>query len=97
MWRDVKYLIAYIAPLAAYLGIYLQGAWSFGSIYIGFVLIPLLEFFTPQSIENVSPEEEPLLGLIFFFDFLLYSTFPSSLGFSSIISTPFAAGGLATL
>ena len=42
MLRDLKYLLAYIAPAAGYLGIYLGGIWSFGSIYIGFVLIPIL-------------------------------------------------------
>ena len=96
MWRDIKYLIAYIAPLAAYLGIYLQGFWSFGSIYIGFVLIPLLEFFTPQSAENVSPEEEPLRAKSYFFDFLLYLNIPILYGLLLYYFNNLATGGLAT-
>ncbi len=76
MWRDFKYLIAYIAPLAAFLGVYLQGAWSFGSIYVGFVMIPLFELFTPQSAANISPEEEPSRAASLFFDLLLYLNIP---------------------
>ncbi len=96
MWRDAKYLIAYVAPLAAYLGIYLQGPWSFGSIYVGFVLIPFLEFFTPQSDENVPPEEEPAREASPFFDYLLYINIPVLYGLIIYYFNTIAAGGLAT-
>ena len=95
MWRDLKYLIAYVAPLAAYLGICLQGPWSFGSVYVGFVLIPLLEFFTPQSVENVPAEEEPLRARSQFFDYLLYLNIPILYGLLLYYFNTLAAGGLA--
>lgn len=76
MWKDVKYLIAYVAPLAAFLGIYHQGIWSFSGIYVGFVLIPLLELIAPQSTANLSPREEKEKEVSVFFDVLLYLNVP---------------------
>lgn len=76
MLRDSKYLIAYIAPLAGYLGIYLGGIWSLGSIYIAFVLIPILEQFLPKSTLNLSIEAETQKTLARFFDVLLYLNIP---------------------
>ena len=96
MWKDFKYLIAYVAPLAAYVGICLQGAWSFGSIYVGFVLIPLLEFFTPRSTENIPAEEEPQRAASPFFDYLLYLNIPVLYGLIIYYFNTIAAGGLAT-
>lgn len=76
MWKDAKYLLAYIAPLAAYLGIYFGGIWSLGSIYVGFVLIPLLELFLPGTPQNLSGEEEHRQASRRFFDYLLYLNIP---------------------
>jgi alkane 1-monooxygenase len=76
MWRDWKYLIAYVAPLAAFWGVYAGGAWSPGSLYIGFVLIPLLEQFLPKSTVNVSAAEEPARSSRRVFDVLLYLNIP---------------------
>jgi alkane 1-monooxygenase len=76
MWRDAKYLIAYTAPLAAFLGIYFGGIWSPGSVYVGFVLIPLLEFVLPGRQENYSNDMEEKLQRQRFFDWLLYLNIP---------------------
>ncbi|GJM31514.1 MAG: alkane 1-monooxygenase [Saprospiraceae bacterium] len=76
MWKNWKYLIAYLAPLAAYAGIYAQGIWSFGSIYIGFLLIPVLEFMLPASTDNFEGEEEGQRATSLFFDVLLYLNIP---------------------
>ncbi|MCB0637895.1 MAG: alkane 1-monooxygenase [Lewinella sp.] len=75
-WRDAKYLLAYLAPLAGFLGLYLGGYWSAGSIYIGFVAIPLLELVLPQSTANHRPEEEATRSGLRFFDWLLYLNLP---------------------
>lgn len=96
MWRDIKYLIAYIAPLATYLGIYLQGIWSFNGIYVGFVLIPLVEFFTPGSDQNYSPEVESSRAVSRFFDLLLYVNIPLLYGLIVYYFITLQAGGLAT-
>ena len=76
MWKDAKYLLAYIAPLAAYLGIYYGGIWSLGSIYVGFVLIPLLELLFPGTAKNLSDQEEAVQANKRFFDYLLYLNIP---------------------
>jgi alkane 1-monooxygenase len=80
MWKDTKYLLAYVAPLAAYLGIYAGGAWSFGSIYVGFVMIPLLEFFFRGKEDNWSTAEENTKKVSPFFDWLLYLNAPILFG-----------------
>lgn len=76
MWKDAKYLVAYIAPLSAFLGIYFGGVWSLGSVYVAFVLIPVLETILPGSKENLSPEEEDQQRRRRFFDWLLYLNIP---------------------
>lgn len=76
MWKDSKYLIAYLAPLAGYFGLYFGGWWSLGSIYVGFVAIPILETFLPGTPDNLSPTEESSKLANRFFDFLLYLNIP---------------------
>jgi alkane 1-monooxygenase len=76
MRHDVKYLIAYLAPLAGFWGVYAGGWWSLGSIYIAFVMIPLLEPFLPGSDRNLSPDEEKAKLSVRFFDWLLYLNVP---------------------
>lgn len=76
MWKDGKYLIAYLAPLATFFGLYEGGFWSFSGIYVGFVLIPLFELLSGRSAENLSPEEEAQKARSVFFDILLYLNVP---------------------
>ena len=76
MYRDFKYLIAYILPLAGYLGLYLGGWWSFGSIYVAFLALPLLELILPSRTDVHAPEEEEARSGRTFFDYLLYLNLP---------------------
>lgn len=76
MWRDLKYLLAYLAPLAGYAGVYFGGWASPGSIYIGFVLIPMLEWVLPYSTANHPPQEEDSRAQRQLFDWLLYLNAP---------------------
>ena len=73
---DWKYLIAYTAPLAAFGGIYFGGIWSPGSIYVGFVLIPILEGWLGGSPHNPDPEESTRRNHRSLFDYLLYLNIP---------------------
>ena len=75
-WKDTKYLLAYVAPLAAFAGIYLKGAWSFGAVYLGFIIIPLLELVLPFSQKNLTEREESSKANVPFFDWLLYLNIP---------------------
>lgn len=95
MWKDLKYLIAYIAPLAAFLGIYLQGAWSFSAVYVAFGLIPALDALAPKSAYNYSPEEENARLSNRFFDLLLYLNIPILFGLIGYYFNTIAGGGLA--
>lgn len=76
MWKNAKYLLGYLTPLAVFLGIYYKGLWSFSGIYVGFVLIPLLELFLPGSAKNHAPEKEESRARSPFFDLLLYLNAP---------------------
>lgn len=96
MWRDIKYLIAYVAPLATFLGLHFQGIWTFNGIYVGFVLIPLVEFFTPVSEQNIAPEEEASRAAARFFDLLLYLNIPILYGLIIFYFQTLKGGGLAT-
>lgn len=75
-WQDLKYLIAYIAPLATLWGLQMKGHWAFAGIYVGFVMIPLIELFTPASTRNLTLAEEAQKGQQWFFDCLLYLNVP---------------------
>ena len=90
--KDLKYLLAYIAPLAAYLGIYYGGIWSLGAIYIGYVMIPLLESFLPKTTFNHPTEEEPKRLSNHFFDILLYLNIPLLFGLLWYFFSTIAAG-----
>ena len=74
--KDWKYVIAYLLPLSAVWGIY-QGGWaSFGSLYLAFILIPILESILPQHTDNHKESEEESRNENRIFDFLLYSHVP---------------------
>jgi alkane 1-monooxygenase len=76
MHRDLKYLIAYLLPLAGYLGLYFGGVWAPGSLYVAFIILPLLELFLPGTNENYQPAEEPDRATRPLFDYLLYFNLP---------------------
>ncbi|MFM2268560.1 MAG: hypothetical protein RL757_2001 [Bacteroidota bacterium] len=74
--KDLKYLIAYIAPLAAAMGLWLGGFHSISAVLIVFVALPLLEILLPQRTQNHDEADEPTRSGIRFFDWLLYSHVP---------------------
>lgn len=77
LWKEYKYLIAYLAPIAGFWGVW-QGGWaSPGAVYIAFFLIPALEQILPRSVYNLSPEEETQQAGNRFFDWLLYLHIPA--------------------
>ena len=80
MWKDYKYLFAYTVPLAGFLGVHYGGAWSPGSIYVAFVILPVLELILPAGIGNHAAEEEEARSDSRFFDCLLYLNLPVLFG-----------------
>lgn len=76
MWKDYKYLFAYVLPLAGFLGVHFGGAWAPGSIYVAFVILPIMELILPASAGNHPEEEESSRTQRRFFDWLLYLNLP---------------------
>ncbi len=75
-WKDSKYLMALLTPIAAYVGITFLGWWSPGSFYLGFIIIPVLELIIPPDSTNLTAEVESERSHTKFFDWLLYLSIP---------------------
>ncbi|MBK6363183.1 MAG: alkane 1-monooxygenase [Saprospiraceae bacterium] len=69
--RDLKYFLAYLIPFSCFIGIYEGGYYTFLTVFLTFVLIPLLELFTPQWTDNFSKEKQINRNTLIFFDILL--------------------------
>ncbi len=80
MWRDAKYLIAYIAPLAALAGVHYAGWMAPGAFYVAFVIVPLAEFVARGNTDNLTEKEEQSQLSKKFFDAMLYLNVPLLLG-----------------
>ncbi|MFN0035303.1 MAG: alkane 1-monooxygenase, partial [Saprospiraceae bacterium] len=78
--RDLKYLLAYLVPASALLGLAWQGAWSWTTVALAFGLLPALEFFTPQSKKNWAETTENARTRRALFDWLLYANAPLLFG-----------------
>ena len=72
----MKYLFAFLIPLAGLTGLYAQSWYTPGSFYLAFVLIPLLEFILPIDAFNDSNESSQQKSKNKFFDALLYLNLP---------------------
>lgn len=70
--KDLKYLSAYLVPLCAFIGVYLQGIWSFLAPIYAFALVPVLESIFPINDTNISEEEKQSKASLHWTDFLLY-------------------------
>jgi len=76
MWRDAKYLIAYILPASTWIALSLKGPYSFSTVIVGFVCIPLIEQLLPSSAENLNETQEINQLKKPLFDVLLYLNLP---------------------
>jgi len=74
--KDLKYLLAYVLPLSCFISIYYAGPWSFLTVAIGYVLIPIMDELFPRSKENLSQELKKDKLTNKFFDVLLYLNLP---------------------
>ena len=76
MFKDVKYLFAYIAPLSAIFGFLMSAWWYYAAFVVGFIIIPILETSLAADSSNFSEEEEAIQLNKPWFDFLIYLNFP---------------------
>lgn len=76
-FNDLRYLTAYLIPLACLGGLYFEGWAAPGTLYLGFFLVPLIELFVPAAARK--EEEDGLIkkSKIPFFDYLLYINLPA--------------------
>lgn len=74
--RDLKYLLAYLLPIAAILAIHYGGFFSFLVIIISFIMIPVLEISMPGTTQNFDEVEEEDRLKSRFFDALLWLNVP---------------------
>ena len=80
MWRDLKYLLAYIVPAVVVHALYCRGIWSYNGLTVAFIIIPILEFFFPGNTNNLDQKEEQQQLSKVIFDVLLYLNVPMLLG-----------------
>ena len=76
MWKDAKYLLAYLLPLAAFVGVYYGGWLSFSAFILAFVCIPVIESILPANPANHADSSEMSREKRKFFDILLYLNVP---------------------
>lgn len=71
--RDLKYLSAFIIPITAFLGLWLQGYYTFIAPVYTFGLVPVLEQFSKKSTDNLDDKTRERKSKSKLFDWLLYS------------------------
>ena len=76
MWKDLKYLLAYIIPAVVAHALYFKGIWSFNGITVAFVIVPILESFLTGTTKNLNDDEELSQNKKWLFDFLLVLNAP---------------------
>ncbi len=76
MWKDLKYLLAYTAPLSMVLGLAWGGLWAWATPLLLFGIIPLWEWILPASTHNIPESEMVQRARRRFFDLLLYVHLP---------------------
>ena len=76
MWKDLKYLAAYLVPASAWISLRLEGLGAFFTVFFVFMFVPLLELLLPASNSNIQEDQEDKRSQRFFFDFLLYLNIP---------------------
>ena len=74
--KDLKYLLAYIIPLLAFIGIHLGAYWTFAVGAFAFGLVPIIEYIGPKYTDNFDATEESNRLVNRFFDLMLYLNLP---------------------
>lgn len=82
-FADLKYLTAYLLPICATVGIWKPDLFSFLTPIVTFILIPIIEYFTPENKYNLSKNEALHKSEKYFFDVLLYLNLPIVYGILS--------------
>nr|MDQ3395663.1 alkane 1-monooxygenase [Bacteroidota bacterium] len=100
--KDLKYLLAYLIPLSGGLALAYQGVWSWATLILAFIIIPIIDTFLPGTTQNVPEEMEESRAKNIFFDILLLAcapicfvlTFFYLYTLKTTVLTPFEIAGL---
>jgi len=74
--RDFKYLLAYTLPLSGIIGINLAGYYSFMTVIIAYLIIPIIDGLIPRSRENLDIDLARKKSLNSYFDSILLVNLP---------------------
>lgn len=78
--KDLKYIAAFTLPLAAFVGLYFKGFYTFLTPIYAFVIIPVLEIILPIETKNISKDDIDSTLKRKVFDWLLYFNLPIVFG-----------------
>ncbi len=70
--QDTKYLLAYLIPICTLFSILAGDYWSYFTVFIAFVLIPMVDLIMPLNASNLAPDERESRASKNFFTVLLY-------------------------
>jgi len=74
--RDFKYTAAYLIPAATLFSLHMRGIFSFTTVLLVFLVIPIIEPFLGNSAENLDSEQQTTRNRRIIFDLLLYLNLP---------------------
>lgn len=73
---DLRYLAAYLIPIACFAGLYFGGWAAPGTLWVGFFIVPIIELFVSAAPRNRDEAELAEKAKLPFFDYLLYLNVP---------------------
>ena len=79
-FSDLKYLAALTIPITAFIGLTIQGLWSYITPIYAFVFIPVLELLLPEKNNNYNNNEIQTKSISKLFDWMLYLNIPIVFG-----------------
>lgn len=74
--RDLKYLLAYLIPFSAFLALELRSVWSFSTVILAFLIIPVFELIFKPNPNLISSELQRDKSANVFFESILYLNIP---------------------
>jgi alkane 1-monooxygenase len=74
--KDFKYLLAYLLPLSTWFALQIHGVWSYATLILAFIILPIFDALFPASEDNHTLEAEDSRSKIAVFDVLLYACLP---------------------
>lgn len=78
--KDLKYLLAYTVPVAAYASFTSSGIWTYSAVFYAFIVLPLLDAVAGGSDDNLDTSVAEQKKGMWVFDAMLYANVPIVFG-----------------